>query len=175
MASPVAVRLAAARRFFMEMPAVNRSGFWSTLRVGVLILVTASCAAAQRGGRSQVRPLPVGDVVAPWERVSSGAYENRGLAQVERLGTQWLLNVMCDGIHATYIDTSDVDLAAFSKGFVSARYRYVERTTTDVKCVKEPCLPVRDRRVAIERLTTVAASADDARRAASDCRVPGGN
>jgi hypothetical protein len=175
MATPVAVRLAAARRFFLVMPVLDRSGCWSTFRAGVLILVMASCAAAQRGGPSAVRPLPVGDVVAPWERVSGGAYENRGLAQVERLGTQWLLNVMCNGTHATYIESSDTDLTMYSKGFVVARYRYVERTTTDAKCVKEPCLPVRDRRVAIERLTAVAASVEDARSAARDCRVPAVN
>ena len=157
------------------MPAFERPGRWSALRVGASILLMASCAAAQRGGPAQVRPLPVGDAVASWERVDRGAYENRGLAQVERLGTQWLLNVMCSGTHATYIESSDVDLTTYRTGFVTARYRYVERTTSDAKCVKEPCLPVRDRRVAIERLTIVAATDEDARLAARDCRMPGGN
>lgn len=137
-----------------------------------MILLIAPGARAQPGAPSQIRPLPVGDVVASWERVSGGAYENRGLAQVERLGTQWVLNVMCSGTHATYIQSSDVDLATYSKGFVIARYHYVERTT-DVTCVTEPCLPARERRVVVERLTTVAASAEDARNAARDCRAPG--
>jgi hypothetical protein len=159
----------------MVMNARSRPGRRSgSLRVAALILLMVSCAAAQRGGPSEVRPLPVGDVVARWERVVDGAYENRGVAQVERIGTQWLLNVMCDGTHATYIEGTAVDLAAFTKGFVSARYRYVERTTTDAKCVQGPCPPVRDRRISIERLTVVTATDGDARDAARDCRAPGG-
>jgi hypothetical protein len=160
--------------FFMVMHAHRPRRRSGSLRVAILILLMVSCAAAQRGAPSQVRPLPVGDVVARWERVVDGSYENRGVAQIERLGTQWLLNVMCDGTHATYIDAAAVDLAAYTKGFVSARYRYVERTTTDAKCVKGPCAPVRDRRIAIERLTVVTATDDDARNAARDCRAPGG-
>jgi len=93
------------------------------LWVAVLVLLMVSCAAAQRGQPSAVRPLPVGDAVSPWERIVDGVYEHRGLAQVERLGTQWLLNVMCDGTHAVYIEESRADLAAFRKGCVRARYR----------------------------------------------------
>lgn len=117
-----------------------------SLRAVSVLLLMVSCAATQRGQPADVRPLPAADVVAPWERVIDGACENRGIAQVERLGTQWLLNVMCDGTHATYIEESSADLSVFTKGYVHARYRYVERTTADVKCIKEPCPPVADRR-----------------------------
>jgi hypothetical protein len=138
-------------------------------RVLVLLLVMVSCAAAQRGAPPEVRPLPLGDIVAPWERLVAGAYENRGLAQVERLGNQWVLTVRCDGTHSTYINDTGIDLSKYNKTYVSARYRYVERTALDARCVKGPCAPVRDRRIALERLTAVTATEEDARLMARAC------
>ena len=146
----------------------------SLLRVAALTLLMVSIVVAQRGNPSQVRPIPVGDVIAPWERIVRGAYENKGLAQVERIGDRWVLNVMCDGTHATYIDDTEIDLTAYSKGYVSARYHYVERTTNDPQCVQAPCAPVRDRRIALERLTIVTASPEQARDMARECRSPAG-
>jgi hypothetical protein len=138
--------------------------------VAVMAMVV-SCAATQRGPQapSDIGSLPV-ENPAPWERIVNDAYENRGVAQIERLGRQWLLNVMCDGTHATYIEEAGTDLDQYRGAYVSVRYRYVERTNADVRCVKEPCPPVRERRVALERVTRVAATPEDARDSARSCR-----
>jgi hypothetical protein len=140
------------------------------LRAAVLMLAMGPSLVAQRDNSSQAPPPDAGPI-APWERMVRGAYENKGLAQVERLGNRWVLNVMCDGTHATYIDDTDIDLAAYSKGYVSARYRYVDRVK-DTKCFQAPCPPAHERRIALERVTIVTASPEQARETARDCRSP---
>lgn len=138
----------------------------------VAFLLVGGCArfagAPSHGRPSQV-PEGAGDPVAPWEQVVNGAYENKGVAQVERLADRWVLNVMCDGIHATYIDDTAIDLPLYGKGYVSARYHYVNRTSSDLRCVQAPCLPVEERRVALERLTIVTASPEQAQAMALKC------
>lgn len=138
----------------------------------VRFLLLGGCAsfagAPSQGAPSQV-PEGAGDAIAAWEQVVSGAYENKGIAQVERLGDRWVLNVMCDGIHATYIDDITIDLPLYGKGYVSARYHYVNRTSSDLRCVQAPCLPVQERRVALERLTIVTASPEQAQAMALKC------
>ncbi len=135
------------------------------------VALMGSCAAAQRGPQapSDIRPLPV-ENPASWERIADGAFENKGVAQVERLGRQWLLNVMCNGTHATYIDDTGPDLSTYRDAYLRVRYRYVERTNADVRCVKEPCPPSRERRVAIERITRLPATPDEAGEMARTCR-----
>ena len=39
-----------------------------------------------------------------------------------------MLNVHCDGTHATYLDDTRVDLARYARGYVSVRYHYADRT-----------------------------------------------
>jgi hypothetical protein len=77
---------------------------------------------------------------------------------------------MCDGIHATYIsDATKVDLTTYSKGYVNARYHYVEEENTDTRCVQGPCPPARERRIAIERLTVVQVTPEQANDRARKC------
>jgi len=143
------------------------------LRSAILVLSTGACLAGQ-GNPPQVGPGGAGETVAPWERRVRGAYENNGLAQIERLGNRWVLNVMCDGTHATYIDDTDLDLAGYSKGYVSVRYQYVDRTISNPKCFRAPCAPLHERRIALERVTIVPGSPEQARELARDCRLPAG-
>lgn len=150
------------------VPPSSRSNSVPALVAAVALMV--SCAA-QRGPQSptDIRPLPV-DNPASWERIVDGAFENKGVAQVERLGRQWLLTVMCNGTHATYIDDTGLDLSTYGDAYLHVRYRYVERTNADVRCVKEPCPPSRERRVAIERVTRLTTTPDEAGELARTCR-----
>ena len=114
----------------------------------------------------------LGTSVNPWERAVGHSFENRGIAQVERVGSRWLLNVMCGATHATYVDeTTKIDLARFADDFVTARYHYVDRTI-DVNCFRAPCPPSHERRVVIERLTRVTKSPQHAAQLARQCAPP---
>ena len=146
------------------------------LVTAVMVVALVSCAMVQRNAAPVATQAPDAATApaAPWETVVRGAYENRGVAQVERLGARWVLNVMCDGTHTTYIDDSPIDLTVHTKGYVSARYQYVERTIADPRCVRAPCAPVRERRIALERVTSVTATPDEARQMARDCQSSAG-
>ena len=106
---------------------------------------------------------------APWEQVLSVTLQNRGVAKVEKLGARWMLTVACDGVHSTYIDDTTLDLASFSKGYVTARYHYVDRKVI-VQCVKAPCPPITERRMVLEQLEKADASAADEQASARRCR-----
>jgi hypothetical protein len=106
---------------------------------------------------------------AAWEQVISMTLQNRGVAKVEKLGARWMLTIACDGVHSTYIDETTLDLDSFSKGYVTARYRYVTHTV-NVQCVRAPCPPMLERRVSLEQLENAVASAADERESARQCR-----
>jgi hypothetical protein len=108
-----------------------------------------------------------------WERAVDGVVEHLGIGRVEQLGNRWVLTVYCDGTHSTYLDTTTLDLQAFGSRYVRARYRYEERENPDTQCVRAPCPPARERLVAVQQLTIVAATADDAAASARQCRRPG--
>jgi transcriptional regulator of NAD metabolism len=112
----------------------------------------------------------VNPVAAPWERVVSVSLQNRGIAKVEKIVERWVLTVSCDGTHSTYIDDTKFDLAHFSKGYVSARYHYVNRVVRDVKCFREPCPAITERRIALEHLAVIQASPEEERNSARQCR-----
>ena len=127
-------------------------------------------------GAAQLRPepaapagAPVAHVPAPWERPVRGRYENRGIAQVERLGERWVLNVHCDGTHATYLDDTHVDLARYARGYVSVRYHYADRTVSDPKCFRAPCPPVLERRIVLDQIKTLSVSPERARASVRRC------
>jgi hypothetical protein len=125
---------------------------------------------------AQFRPEPAGPVgppathaPAPWERAVRGTYENRGIAQVEKLGDRWVLNVHCDGTHATYLDDIHVDLARYARGYVSVRYHYADRTVSDPKCFRAPCPPVLEQRIVLDQIKTLSVSPERARASARRC------
>jgi hypothetical protein len=127
-----------------------------------------SCTGAAT--RTQTPPAPS---PAPYERLADGAFENKGIARIERLGRRWVLSILCGGTHTTYLDDSTIDLAAHENAFVQARYRYVDRTIPDPQCVAAPCGPVTERRIALERVTRVDATPDQAAQIARTCQGPG--
>jgi hypothetical protein len=138
------------------------------------VLVWAALALASPHAQSDAqgvgRPPPeTTPRVAPWERVVRGAYENRGIAQIEKMGNRWVLNIMCDGTHATYLDDTRVDLARYARGYVSARYHYADRTIDDPKCFRAPCPSMPERRIVLERVKTVSATPERARELARNC------
>lgn len=96
-------------------------------------------------------------------------FENRGVAKVERLGTRWMLTVMCTGTHSTYLDDTKIDLNNYAKGFVNARYTWVTRQV-DVKCPVAPCPRVSERRIALEQLTPVTMTDERARELERTCK-----
>jgi hypothetical protein len=63
--------------------------------------------------------IPAAHAPAPWERAVRGTYENRGIAQIEKLGDRWVVSVHCDGTHTTYLDDTRVDLARYARGYVA--------------------------------------------------------
>ena len=141
----------------------------STWRVW-LVAAAAACSSApaaepQPPSTPQSPPAPV----ASWERQVGSVFENRGVAKVERLGTRWVLTVMCAGTHSVYLDDTKIDLNNYAKGFVNARYRWVTRQV-DVKCPVAPCPRVSERRIALEQLTPVTMTDDRARELAGTCK-----
>ena len=149
-----------------------------TLRPGAF--TTAACLLALGGVLCAQRapsPVPNGPVVAvpaspepaAWERRIGDRYENRGLARVERLGQLWMLTILCSGVHSTYLEPSQIDPAPFEKGYVAAQYRYVDRENKDVQCIQPPCAPVTERRIALERLTRIEATALQVQNATTTC------
>jgi len=117
-------------------------------------------------GATDTEPL------ANWERAVGTALENKGVAQLERLGKEWVLNVMCNGTHATYLSPTAVDPASVGTSYVRARYHYVTSTLRDPKCVQGPCAPVVERRIALDRLTRLNVSAADVKAANETCASP---
>lgn len=107
---------------------------------------------------------------AAWERAVRGRYENRGIAQIERLGERWVLNVHCDGTHATYLDDTRVDLTRYARGYVSVRYHYADRTISTPQCVRAPCPPVLERRIVLDQIKTLSVSPERARASVRSCR-----
>jgi hypothetical protein len=102
----------------------TRSGVAQTQKGTELVGLAAAVGNAGQGTSSGLAPrdnrselLSGGDEgsTASWERVVGGAYENRGVAQVARLGDRWVLNVICGGTHATYIDDTRIDLRRYTK------------------------------------------------------------
>jgi hypothetical protein len=104
----------------------------------------------------------------PWELQVGEARENRGVAKVEKIGPRWMLTVMCSGQHSTYLDDTTIDLDKYSKGYVTARYRWVTRMV-QVKCIKAPCNPQPELRLALERLTVVTATETRAQELVKNC------
>lgn len=137
-------------------------------RVAVIAVAMAACASTPPDIASQA-PSGAPGTPAAWERQDGDAFENRGVAKLQQIGPRWALTVMCSGIHTTYLDDTKIDLTAYAKGYVNARYRWVTRTVTGVKCPVMPCGPVRERRIALERLTVASVTAERADQLAKDC------
>jgi hypothetical protein len=136
-------------------------------RLVVFACLSASCAASSGGSQTRAPGR-----AASWERVVDDAFENKGIARLEQLGRRWALTVLCSGTHTTYLADTTVNPADFAKGYVQARYRYVERTVPDPKCVRAPCGPVIERLVALDKVTPVAATPEQAAEIARDCKAP---
>lgn len=113
--------------------------------------------------------LAAADALAPWERAVGTTIENKGVAQLERLGKEWVLNVMCDGTHTTYLSPTSVDPSSVGTSYVRARYHYVTSPMRDPKCVQAPCAPVVERRIALDQLTRLNVSAEEVEAANQRC------
>jgi hypothetical protein len=142
-------------------------GSWIGLICGALLALVASpplwTACAQS---SQVTKA---NVPAEWERLVEGSFENKGVARIERLGDRWVLSVTCRGTHTTYLDETAIDLTQYADRYVSARYRYVERTVPNPRCVKAPCGPIQERRLSLERVTVLPITVEAARERGRRC------
>ena len=85
------------------------------------------------------------------------------------------MTTFCNGIHRIYIgDDKKVKLDDFVGKFVHVRYRYVEKTNFDVKCIKAPCGPVTEISVVIHDLAEVSVSENELRHYKTVCSpLPG--
>ena len=147
-----------------------------------LIAVTMLTSLVVLGGALSTRPstalaqgepvvtTPVAPKPAAWERRIGELYENRGLARVERIGLLWMLTILCHGTHSTYIEPSAIDPVPYAKGYVAAQYVYVDRENRDARCAQAPCGPIVERRVVLERLERIAATAAEAQAATASCQ-----
>jgi len=102
----------------------------------------------------------------------SGAFENRGVARIEKLAARYVLAIYCRGIHRIYIDRGeDLNLERYLTLFVRARYTYVDRVRADVQCVKAPCGPVTERRVALVQVDEVPVRGEELARYIEACSI----
>ena len=127
----------------------------------VLLLLAVSCAS----GATAPQSAPS----AAWERAVDGAFEHRGVGKIERIGSRWALTVLCTGTHSTYLDDTKLDLASYDKRFVRARYRYIDRTVPDPRCVKAPCRNITERRIALDKVTVVDVTPEQAAQSTREC------
>jgi hypothetical protein len=138
-----------------------------------LLALTGAPCAQRPSSPAQSEPAvatPVTPDPAAWERRVGDVYENRGLARVERIGQLWMLTILCNGAHSTYIEPSRIDPAPYAKGYVTAQYRYVDRKNPDARCVQAPCGPITERRIVLERLERIEATAAQAQAATASCQ-----
>jgi hypothetical protein len=80
-----------------------------------------------------------------------------------------VLNVHCDGTHATYLDDTRFNLARSARGYVKVRYHYADHTVSDQQCFRAPCPPVLERRIVLDQVKTVSVSPERARASARRC------
>jgi hypothetical protein len=138
------------------------------MALGGALCAQRSTALVQ-GGQSAAA-TPVTPEPAAWERRIGDVYENRGLARVERIGQLWMLTIFCNGTHSTYLEPSRIDPASYAKGYVAAQYRYVDRENRDPRCVQAPCSPITERRIVLERLERIDATAAQEKTATASCQ-----
>jgi hypothetical protein len=139
-------------------------------------VIVASLVGCVGAGSAGSRPLArqtqatATQAVAEWERLVGRQYENKGIARIERLGDRWVLAVWCRGIHTTYLDDTDLDLARHQDRFVSVRYEYVDRIVQNPKCVRAPCPAVTERRIRLDRITAIEITREQADERARQCK-----
>ena len=132
-----------------------------------IVLLGGFTLIARGGNAAQPRRPDAAE--APWERLVGGAYENRGVAKIERMGQRWVLTVVCNGTHTTYLDDTTIDLPSYASGYVHARYRYIDRTLEDARCLRAPCGPVTERRIQLRKLRHVSMATEAADERAREC------
>lgn len=100
-----------------------------------------------------IHPIP-----ERWESLSDDMYENRGIAQIERIAPKYMLTISCGRIHQVFIyQNPEVALKHYVGKFVRARYTYAE-VKKRVQCIKEPCHPATKRKIVIHSLEETIAS-----------------
>ena len=102
------------------------------------------------------------DVVSPkpnfWEFPHQGAFQNRGIAQIDKLGKEYVLTISCKGIHRVFIhQDKKIKLEEFLGKFVQARYTYGD-VKKQVRCIKTPCNPITERKLLIHDIEIVLGS-----------------
>jgi len=93
-----------------------------------------------------------------WETQHRGKFQNRGIAQIDKLGKEYVLTVSCKGIHRVFIHQNQkIHLEDFLGQFVQARYTYGD-VRKQVQCIKKPCNPITERKLLIHDLEIVLGS-----------------
>jgi hypothetical protein len=142
---------------------------WQVWVLAAAATIGCSSAPPVTDSQTPTPPQTPAPVTAGWERQVGSAFENRGVAKVERLGPRWMLTVLCNGTHSTYLDDPKIDVNRYAKGYVNARYNWVTRQVA-VQCPVAPCPPVSERRIALEQLTAVDITEERAREFARSCK-----
>lgn len=93
-----------------------------------------------------------------WEIPRQGVFQNRGIAQIDKLGKEYVLTVSCNGVHRVFIHQhKKINLEEFLGQFVQARYTYGD-VRKRVQCIKKPCNPITERKLIIHDLEKVVGS-----------------
>ena len=130
------------------------------LIIGIVTMMnTGSCLAGSipEGRKAQeerqASPIPT----APWEEKIGERYVSRGVSQLEKVGSRYLLTTFCGGVHSVYAEGGDeVTLDKYVGTFVRAHYVYILKENPNIRCVQAPCGPMTERVAlitSIERLS----------------------
>jgi hypothetical protein len=103
-----------------------------------------------------------------WEKQVGDDFENRGVAQIEKIGTKYALSILCDGTHSTYLDKTQMKIKLYLNKFLRVKYRYVERMKK-VTCIQAPCTPVQERLIALRTVTVLPLTQDEAEQVSKTC------
>jgi hypothetical protein len=117
---------------------------------------------SHKEARNRLFPTEVTPVdTAPklWETRDQMVFKNRGIAQIEQLGKEYVLTIYCDGIHRAFIHHNPkVNLKEYLGKFIQVQYIYVDVKTRSVNCIKAPCGSISERKILIQNLKEIIGS-----------------
>ena len=127
----------------------------------VTMLNTWDCIAGSipKGRKEQEEHHASPMLAALWEEKRGDQYINRGVSQLEKVGSRYLLTTFCDGVHSVYAEGSDEGMLDKYLGtFVRVHYLYILKENSNIRCVQAPCAPMTERVALITNIEQVSVS-----------------
>lgn len=105
-----------------------------------------------------------------WEIRKQGIFQNRGIAQIEKLGKEYVLTVSCEGVHRVFIhQQKDLQLEEYVGHFIEVRYTYGE-VKKQIQCITTPCHAITERRILIQNLKRSVVSEEKRKQFEINCK-----